>query len=158
MWSCHIMHLKKTIKFGEFLYSHFNIEDGKNMQHFQNIMLYYFKKGKNATETQKRDLCGVWRRCCDWPNMSKVVCTVSWYYWHFGQIILCCGIILCSGRCLVAPLPSTHWKPIVGDNWHVQNIQSNSYWWKWKMCFLFYGKKRDFLANPTHSSIHKNIH
>ena len=73
------MHLKKTIKFGEFLYSHFNIEDGKNMQHFQNIMLYYFKKGKNANEMQKKkkDLCSVWRRCCDWLNVSKEVGTID---------------------------------------------------------------------------------
>ena len=27
------------------------------MQHFWNIMLYYFKKGRNATETQNKDLC-----------------------------------------------------------------------------------------------------
>ena len=33
-------------------------------QHFQHIMLYYFKKGKNAIETHKKDLCRVWRRCC----------------------------------------------------------------------------------------------
>ena len=26
----------------------------ENKQHFQQIMLYYFKKGKNATETQKK--------------------------------------------------------------------------------------------------------
>ena len=38
-----------------------------NMQHFQHIMLYYFKKGKNATNAKKKkkDLCSVWRRCCD---------------------------------------------------------------------------------------------
>ena len=28
------------------------------MQHFQHIMLYYFKKGKNATEMQKK-ICAV---------------------------------------------------------------------------------------------------
>ena len=28
--------------------------------HFWHIMLYYFKKGKNATETQKR-ICAVYR-------------------------------------------------------------------------------------------------
>ena len=33
--------------------SHFNIEDGRK-QHFWPIILYYFKKGKNATEMQKR--------------------------------------------------------------------------------------------------------
>ena len=42
------------MKIGEFLCSHFNIEIEENMQHLQHIMLYYFKKGKNATETQKR--------------------------------------------------------------------------------------------------------
>ena len=30
----------------------------ENMQHFWYIMLYYFKKGKNATETQKK-ICAV---------------------------------------------------------------------------------------------------
>ena len=28
-------------------------------QHFQHIMLYYFKKGKKATETQKK-ICAVY--------------------------------------------------------------------------------------------------
>ena len=36
------------MKTGELLCSHFNIEDEENMQHSQRIMLYYFKKGKNA--------------------------------------------------------------------------------------------------------------
>ena len=30
----------------------------EEMQHFWCILLYYFKKGKNATETDKKDLCG----------------------------------------------------------------------------------------------------
>ena len=30
----------------------------ENTQHFWHIMLYYFKKGKNATETQKK-ICAV---------------------------------------------------------------------------------------------------
>ena len=29
------------------------------MQHFWHIMLYYFKKGKNATEMQKEEICAV---------------------------------------------------------------------------------------------------
>ena len=41
------------MKIGEFLCVYFNVENG-NMQHFQHIMFYYFKKGKNATEMQKR--------------------------------------------------------------------------------------------------------
>ena len=53
------MHLKKDVKIGEFLCSHFNIEDGRKKQHFRYIMLYYFKKGKNATETHKK-ICAVY--------------------------------------------------------------------------------------------------
>ena len=34
--------------------SHFNIEDGEKKQHFQHIMLYYFKKGKNTTEMHQK--------------------------------------------------------------------------------------------------------
>ena len=52
--------------------SHFNIEDGRKKQHFQHIMLYYFKKGKNATEMQKK-ICAVYgegavtdRMCQKW--------------------------------------------------------------------------------------------
>ena len=44
----------------------------ENMQHFQHIMLYYFKKGKNTTETQKK-ICAVYgegavtdRTCQKW--------------------------------------------------------------------------------------------
>ena len=37
----------------------------ENTQHFWHIMLYYFKKGKKTTEMQKKNLCSVWRRCCD---------------------------------------------------------------------------------------------
>ena len=54
------MHLKKLIEIGEFLCSHFNIEDGEKKQHIQHIILYYFKKGKNATEMQKK-ICAVYR-------------------------------------------------------------------------------------------------
>ena len=31
----------------------------ENTQHFQHIMLYYFKKGKNSTEMQKK-ICAVY--------------------------------------------------------------------------------------------------
>ena len=44
----------------------------ENMQHFQRIMLYYFKKGKNAIETQEK-ICAVYgdgavteRMCQKW--------------------------------------------------------------------------------------------
>ena len=39
--------------------NHFKTEDGRKLQHFQHIMLYYFKKDKNATETKKK-ICAVY--------------------------------------------------------------------------------------------------
>ena len=52
--------------------SHFNTEDGRKKQHFWHIILYYFKKGKNATEKQKK-ICAVYgegavtdRMCQKW--------------------------------------------------------------------------------------------
>ena len=38
---------------GEFLCSYFNTEDRRKKQYLGHFMLYYFKKGKNATETPK---------------------------------------------------------------------------------------------------------
>ena len=32
----------------------------ENMRHFQHIMLYYFKKGKNTTEMQKQKIWAVY--------------------------------------------------------------------------------------------------
>ena len=45
----------------------------ENMQDFQYTMFYYFKKGKNATKTQKQ-ICAVYGE--GWSNVSKVVCEV----------------------------------------------------------------------------------
>ena len=43
-----------------FCTANFNIEDGKRYK-FQHIRLYYFKKGKNATEMQKKKkICAVY--------------------------------------------------------------------------------------------------
>ena len=100
------MHLKNVIKIGEFLYDHFNIEDGRKFATFWCIMLYYFKKGKNATETQKK-ICVVYGKGAVTDRKCQMFCEVSWYYSHFGQVILYCGAVLCIGRCLAAPLAST---------------------------------------------------
>ena len=143
------MHLKKLIKIGEFLCSHFNTEDEKNTQHFQHITLYYFKKGKKCNQNAKKDLCSVWRRCPDLLNVSKVVCEVSWYYLHFGHIILCCGAALCIGRCSAAPLASTHWKPIVGNSQHTQNTQVSKVIGEHEKCVFYFTDKNVWTFWPT---------
>ena len=48
------MHFGKKIKIGEFLCHLLHIEDKTKKQHCWYIMLYYFKKGKNANKTQKK--------------------------------------------------------------------------------------------------------
>ena len=105
-------------------------------QYFWWIILYYFKKIK----MKKKDLCSVWRWCCDWSNMSKVVCEVSWYYWHFWQIILCYGVVIHIGRCLAGPLDSIprsqYWEPNI-----LKISKSMKLLVKWKMCFFILQKK-----------------
>ena len=51
----------------------------ENKQHFQHIMLYCFKKGKNATEMQKT-VCAVYREGAVTDGMCQTGCSVSWYY------------------------------------------------------------------------------
>ena len=45
---------KKKNKIDELLCSYFNIEDGRKYTTFLKNYAYYFKKGKNATETHKK--------------------------------------------------------------------------------------------------------
>ena len=60
----------------------------ENKQHFQHIMFYCFKKGKNTTEHTK-NICAVYGEGANWSNVSKVVCEVSSWRVLAGQ---------CSGR------------------------------------------------------------
>ena len=54
--NCHVsMHLKNLSKLVNFCVAILILKVEENMQRFRHIMLYYFKKGKNATETQKKD-------------------------------------------------------------------------------------------------------
>ena len=61
----------------------------ENMQCFQNSVLYYFKKGKSTTETQKK-ICAVYRE----GTVTDQMCQ-KWFAKCLGsidQIILCCLI------------------------------------------------------------------
>ena len=39
------------------------------------------RKVKTQLKCKKKNLCSIWRRCCDWSNVLKVVCTIS--CWRF---------------------------------------------------------------------------
>ena len=47
------MHFKKLTKLVNFCVAILILKMEENMEHFWHIILYYFKKGKNATEMQK---------------------------------------------------------------------------------------------------------
>ena len=76
-----------------------------------------------------------------WSNMSDMVSYVPWYYGHFSQIILCCGAVLRTGRCLAAPLAASHQKPIAGESRHTQNIQINEVIGENEKCVFYFMEK-----------------
>ena len=86
----------------------------ENMQHVLRIMLYYFKKGRNATETQKIYLYTVWSRCHDWLNISKVV-----YKFCAGDFLL--DDTLWSGK--LVEVDSNQIEKLIKNNQHVGNSQ-----------------------------------
>ena len=66
------------------MFSHFNIEDErKKIQHCQHIMLYYFKKGKNAIEMLKEKLCSVWKGA-----VTDLICRKWFEKFHSGDLSL----------------------------------------------------------------------
>ena len=76
------MHLK-NIKIGEFLCGHFTVEDGGESNIF-GILCFIISRKVKCNWNTKKDLCSVWRRCCDWSNVSKVV---NWRI-HAGDFLL----------------------------------------------------------------------
>ena len=57
--SCHIsVYIKTLLKLVNFCVAILTLKMEENMQYFWHIMLYYFRKGNNATEMQKR-MCAV---------------------------------------------------------------------------------------------------
>ena len=112
--------IKKTSKLVNFCITIFILKMEENTQHFWHIILYYFKKGKNSTETHTQDVRSVQlkKEKVLWPvKCVKSGCEVSWYQWHFGPIILCGGAVLCIGRCLAAtqPLPTRSQQQEIAD-------------------------------------------
>ena len=61
----------------------------ENMQHFQHIMLYYFKKGTNATQTHTQKICAV----CGEGAVTDRMCQKWFTKFHAGDL---------AGRCSTA--------------------------------------------------------
>ena len=57
------------------------------MQHFWHIMLYYFKKGENATETQKKKICAICAVCGE-DTVTDQMCQKWFVKIHAGGISL----------------------------------------------------------------------
>ena len=43
-------------------------------QNFRHILLFYYRKGKNAASSKKKIIGCVWRRCIDRTPVPKLVC------------------------------------------------------------------------------------
>ena len=90
------------------------------------------KKYKVQLKCKKINLCIVWRRFWDWSNRSKVVCEVPCWRFLTGLRSM---VTLDQLKLRVIKLDINWEQPTlhhVGDSRHTQNIQINSYWWKWK--------------------------
>ena len=73
--------------------------EGKK-QHFWHFMLYYFKKGKKATETQE-GTCAVFREGGMTDQMwQKMVCGLYWRFLSLFMAVL--GLCCCVGFPVVA--------------------------------------------------------
>ena len=134
-------------------------EDG---QHFQCIMLHYFKKGKNITEMQKKRSVQfmekvMWRTECVKSGLQNFLVLLT--FWPNDSLLW--G--LCTERGLAAPLPFTHQKPIAGDSLHTQNIQINKVTGDNEKCVFYFTEEtiRTFwptLYTHTHTHTHIYIH
>ena len=103
----------------------------ENTQHFQHIMLYYFNKGKNATETQKK-ICVVYGEdaVTDW------MCQKWFAKFHGGDFSVDGGPR--SGR--QVEVDSDQIETLIKNNqhytrWEIANTYSKypnqwNYWWK----------------------------
>ena len=133
------MHFNKTSKLVNFCIAILILKMEENKWRFWHIMLYYFKKGKNTTETHKKDFCNIRRRSCDWPNVSEVVCEVSCW--------ISCWTML-HGRVdqlRLKAIKLRHWKQStfyhVGDSQHTQNIQINKVIGENEKCVFYFTEK-----------------
>ena len=80
-------------------------------QHFWHTVLYFFKKGKNATEMQKK-ICAVYGESAVTDEKCQKGFASFLLLLTFWPIILCPGAILCIGRCLAElyPLEANSWR------------------------------------------------
>ena len=99
------LHLKNLSTLVNFCVAILILKMKENMQHCWCIMLYYFKKGKNATDIQKQ-LVYAEGAVIDWMCQKwfvKFLGTID--MWPNNSLL---WAVWCIGRCLAAPLASTH--------------------------------------------------
>ena len=116
----------------------------ENTQHFRHIMLYYFKKGKNATEM--RDSCSVWRGC-----VTDQMCQ-KWFVKFRAGDFSPDDDAPWSGR--QRSNRDMSWEQSTlyhgGDSWHTQNIHINKVIGeKWKMSFILQKKLNELFDQPN---------
>ena len=140
------MHLKKLSKLVNFCVATLILKMEENTQHFWHI-LYYFKKGKNSWNA-KKDACSVWRGCCDWSNMLKVVCEGS--CWRFLARLNAPRSV---DQLKLVVIKLKHWEQStlyhMGDSWRTQNIQINKGLGENEKCVSYFMEKTIQTIWPT---------
>ena len=89
------------------MYSHFNTEDGGEKKYFQYIMLYYFSKGKNATEMQQK-ICALYGK----RAVTEQICQ-KWF------------VNFCAGDFLLYSVPQSG-RPGEVDNNQIETLIKNN--------------------------------
>ena len=111
----------------------------ENMQHFCHILLYYFKKGKNAAKMQKKD--------CMEKCMEKVLWLIERVKSGLQSFVLEIShwVILYSRGQLKLIAMFYH----VGDSQHTQNIQINKVIGENEKCVFYFMEKTIWTFWPT---------
>ena len=147
--SCHIsVHLKNLIKMVNFCIAILIVKMEENMQHFWHIMLYYFMKGKNTTEMQRRFVQCVekvlWltdRTCQQWFAKFRAgkCAMIGWpaeVNWDQTETLRTINIV-----------------PHGRDSWHTQNIQINKVIGEHKNMCLLQKKLNKPFGQPSNTNV-----
>ena len=131
--------LPKLVNFGVAILI-LKMED--NMQHIWHIMLYYFKKGKNATEIPQKKVCAVYGEgaVTDWTCQKRFVKFHARDFSLDDALWLCRPVEVDSDQIETLIENSQHytmWE--IADILKISNLIKLMVKMK-KMCVLFYGK------------------
>ena len=85
----------------------------ENMQHLQYIWFIISRQVKVQIECKIKKICAVYEEGAVTDQKWYVKFLLLFTFWPNNSY---CRALVCTGRCLSAPVASTHEKPIGGDS------------------------------------------